>query len=67
MGNKKLRKESKMLLTINEVSQILKYPSLLFIVGCIKRKIPYIKLGGKVRFSDSELQQFIKKNSISIF
>lgn len=66
MGNKKLRKESKMLLTINEVSQILKISVPTIYRWVHKKEIPYIKLGGKVRFSDSELQQFIKKNSISI-
>lgn len=65
-GNKKLRKESKMLLTINDVSQILKISVSTVYRWVHKKEIPYIKLGGKVRFSDSELQQFIKKNSISI-
>lgn len=66
MGNKKLRKESKMLLTINDVSQILKISVSTLYRWVHKKEIPYIKLGGKVRFSDSELQQFIKNNSISI-
>lgn len=55
-----------MLLTINDVSQILKISVSTIYRWVHKKKIPYIKLGGKVRFSDSELQQFIKKNSISI-
>lgn len=31
-----------------------------------KREIPFVKLGGKLRFSPDEIQEYIKQNSVSI-
>lgn len=56
----------KNLYNINDLSKLLKISTSTLYRWVHKKEIPYIKLGGKVRFSDSELQQFIKKNSISI-
>lgn len=30
-----------------------------------KREIPFVKLGGKLRFSQDAIQEYIKKNSVS--
>lgn len=31
-----------------------------------KREIPFVKLGGKLRFSPDKIQEYIKQNSVSI-
>ena len=55
-----------MLLTIEEVSNILKISESTIYRWVHKREIPFVKLGGKLRFSQDEIQEYIKKNSVSI-
>lgn len=54
-----------MLLTIKEVSNILKISESTLYRWVHKKEIPFVKLGGKLRFSPDEIQEFIKKNSVS--
>lgn len=61
----KLRKEQKMLLTIKEISKILKISESTLYRWVHKREIPFVKLGGKLLFSQDEIQEYIKKNSVS--
>ncbi len=54
-----------MLLTIKEVSEVLKISESTLYRWVHKKEIPFVKLGGKPRFLQDEIQEFIKKNSVS--
>lgn len=53
-----------MLLTIKEVSNILKISESTLYRWVHKKEIPFVKLGGKLRFSPDAIQEYIKKNSV---
>jgi len=56
----------KNLLNINQAAEILnmKVPTLYRWVH--ERKIPYVKMGNKLRFKENEILDFIEQNSFSI-
>ncbi len=54
-----------MLLTIKEISKILKISESTLYRWVHKRAIPFVKLGGKLLFSQDDIQEYIKKNSVS--
>lgn len=54
-----------MLLTIKDVSKILKISESTLYRWVHKKEIPFVKLGGKLRFSQDKIQEYIKKNSVS--
>lgn len=53
------------LLTINELSNFLQTSKSTIYRWVHKREIPFVKLGGKLLFSQDEIQEYIKKNSVS--
>lgn len=53
------------LLTIDELSTILQTSKSTIYRWVHKREIPFVKLGGKLLFSQEEIQEYIKKNSVS--
>lgn len=53
------------LLTIDELSTILQTSKSTIYRWVHKREIPFVKLGGKLLFSQDEIQEYIKKNSVS--
>lgn len=54
-----------MLLTIKEVSEILKTSTSTLYRWVHKKEIPFVKIGGKLLFKEDTLDEFIKKNSVS--
>lgn len=54
-----------MLLTIKEVSNILKISESTLYRWVHKKVIPFVKIGGKLLFDEDEIQKYIKKNSVS--
>ncbi len=53
------------LITIDELSTILQTSKSTIYRWVHKREIPFVKLGGKLLFSQDEIQEYIKKNSVS--
>jgi len=55
------------LLTINQTAEILnlKIPTIYRWVH--ERKIPFVKMGNKLRFKENEITEFIEKNSYTPF
>jgi putative molybdopterin biosynthesis protein len=53
------------LLTIKELSEILKINENSIYQMVHKREIPFIKLGGRLRFQLSEIEKYVKQNSHS--
>lgn len=64
--NAKLRKKVKMLLTIKETAEVLKISVSTLYKWIHERKIEYVKIGSRVLFTDEILNNYIKKNTISI-
>lgn len=56
----------KNLITIQELSILLQISISTLYRWVHKKEIPYVKLGGKLRFSKSDIDDFIKQNSVSI-
>ena len=56
----------KNLITIQELSILLQISTSTLYRWVHKKEIPYVKLGGKLRFSKSDIDDFIKQNSVSI-
>ncbi len=50
------------LLTVQEVSELLKVSVWTIRTWCSQKYIPYFKLRGAVRFRESEVELWIKKN-----
>lgn len=55
-----------MLLTINEVAEMLKISVSTLYRWVNKREIPFVKLGGKLRFNEDEIKTFILQNSFKV-
>jgi len=55
-----------MLLTIEETSNLLKIKKNTIYAWVHNKKIPYIKMGGKLVFSSEKLNEFIKINSYNV-
>lgn len=55
----------KNLYNIKETSNILKTSESTLYRWVHKKVIPFVKLGGKLRFSQDAIQEYIKKNSVS--
>ncbi|MBS5802716.1 MAG: helix-turn-helix domain-containing protein [Brachyspira sp.] len=53
------------LITIDELSTLLQTSKSTIYRWVHKREIPFVKLGGKLLFSQDEIQEYIKKNSVS--
>ena len=54
------------LLTVDEVAELFKTSKSTIYRWVHKREIPFVKLGGKLRFAENDIQIFIKQNSVSI-
>ena len=52
-----------MLLTLKETSEMLKLKENTLYAWVYQKKIPYVKIGGKLAFSLNKIQQFIAINS----
>ena len=52
------------LLTIEEVSEILKVPISTLRKWCFYRKIPYHKMGRHVRFLETDIEKWIKQKKV---
>lgn len=53
------------LLTVEEIAELFQTSTSTIYRWVHKREIPFVKLGGKLRFSQDAIQEYIKKNSIS--
>lgn len=53
------------LLTVEEIAELFQTSTSTIYRWVHKREIPFVKLGGKLRFSQDEIQEHIKKNSVS--
>ena len=53
------------LLTVEEIAELFQISTSTIYRWVHKREIPFVKLGGKLRFSPDEIWEFIKKNSVS--
>ena len=56
----------KNLLTVQEVAEMLKISVSTLYRWVNKREIPFVKLGGKLRFNEDEIKTFILQNSFKI-
>ena len=54
------------LLTVDEVAELFKTSKSTIYRWVHKREIPFVKLGGKLRFVEDDIQEFIKQHSVSI-
>lgn len=54
------------LLTVEEIAELFQASTSTIYRWVHKREIPFVKLGGKLRFSPDEIQEYIKQNSVSI-
>ena len=54
------------LLTVEDIAELFQTSTSTIYRWVHKREIPFVKLGGKLRFSPDEIQEYIKQNSISI-
>ena len=55
-----------MLLTIDELSKQLMISKSTLYRWVHHKAIPFVKIGGKLRFSKCDIDDFIKQNSVSI-
>ena len=55
----------KNLYNIEETSKFLRISVSTLYRWVHKKEIPFVKLGGKLLFSQDEVQEYIKKNSVS--
>ncbi len=55
----------KNLLTIQEVAEMLKISVSTLYRWVNKREIPFVKLGGKLRFNEDEIKTFVLRNSFN--
>lgn len=53
------------LLTVEEIAELFQTSTSTIYRWVHKREIPFVKLGGKLRFSPDTIQEYIKKNSVS--
>ena len=53
------------LLTVEEIAELFQTSTSTIYRWVHKREIPFVKLGGKLRFSPDAIQECIKKNSVS--
>lgn len=53
------------LLTVEEIAELFQTSTSTIYRWVHKREIPFVKLGGKLRFSQDAIQEYIKKNSVS--
>lgn len=53
------------LLTVEEIAELFQTSTSTIYRWVHKREIPFVKLGGKLRFSQDKIQEYIKKNSVS--
>ena len=51
------------LLTVEEIAELFQTSTSTIYRWVHKREIPFVKLGGKLRFSPDAIQEYIKKNS----
>ena len=56
----------KNLLTVQEVAEMLKISVSTLYRWVNKREIPFVKLGGKLRFNEDEIKTFVLQNSFNI-
>jgi excisionase family DNA binding protein len=49
------------LLTINELSAFLKIPKSTIYSWCYQKKLPYIKMGGLLRFRKPAIERWLKE------
>ena len=54
------------LLTVEEIAELFQTSTSTIYRWVHKREIPFVKLGGKLRFLQNEIEEYIKKNSVSI-
>ncbi len=54
------------LLTVEDIAELFQTSTSTIYRWVHKREIPFVKLGGKLRFSPDEIQEYIKQNSVSI-
>lgn len=54
------------LLTIDDVAGLLKISKSTLYRWVNKREIPFVKLGGKLRFNEDEIKTFILQNSFKV-
>jgi len=52
------------LLTIDDVAGLLKISKSTLYRWVNKREIPFVKLGGKLRFNEDEIKTFVLQNSV---
>lgn len=55
----------KNLYNVDETSKLLRISTSTLYRWVHKKEIPFVKLGGKLLFSQDEIQEYIKKNSVS--
>lgn len=53
------------LLTVEEIAEFFQTSTSTIYRWVHKREIPFVKLGGKLRFSPDAIPEYIKKNSVS--
>lgn len=53
------------LFTVEEIAELFQTSTSTIYRWVHKREIPFVKLGGKLRFSQDAIQEYIKKNSVS--
>ena len=56
----------KNLLTVQEVAEMLKISVSTLYRWVNKREIPFVKLGGKLRFNEGEIKTFVLQNSFNV-
>jgi len=56
----------KNLLTVQEVAEMLKISVSTLYRWVHKREIPFVKLGGKLRFNEDEIKTFVLQNSVNV-
>lgn len=54
------------LLNINELSTLLQVSVPTLYRWVHEKKIPHVKLGGKLRFAAEDIETFVLKNSVSV-
>ncbi len=56
----------KNLYNINDLSKLLNLSASTLYRWVHKKEIPFVKLGGRLLFEEEKIQEYIKKNSVSI-
>lgn len=54
------------LLNINELSSLLQVSVPTLYRWVHEKKIPHVKLGGKLRFAAEDIENFVSQNSVSV-